>query len=936
MQIQRRFPCVSAGCVLAAFWFTVLLAGTVAAAAGKVPLTVAERLGVDRTAEPITSGVPLPKGAVTEVGQCRLLADGRAVPAQFRAAGLWRPGRSIRWLLVDCQADVAANGKRAFTLEYGDGAKAPAPPKSPLRVQQDADGFTVHTGAATFRVSRKRFSLFEQVTLAERGVLVAAPGDKPRAGAVIGGLRPMVTRAIPSAKNTGGGHLIYVKNLGDAAEQFTLSFVSDREYELVGSRSGPVGRGTWRQDFTSTNNAIGIPTDAWLNGQRPKKGDVFTFRAVAAGSTARSDRVSSAEVIESGPMRVVLRVRGAFVLDADSSAPAMEFTAWYHFHAGSARVRLQFTLENNGFGGRTNSGNARNCRIGGVNCVFFDRMALELPLAIERPADVWLGGDAAAKPVKGDLQGTVELYQDSNGGEHWARYKDPKYNPRPNSYVTFKGYKVYRDGKPVAEGGRALGWMSVCAKDRGLTVAVKDFWQQFPKGVSAAGDGTVRIELFPARYAGDYPFRSGEHKTHEVLFHFHTAAALPDRGEAVARAFNEPLRLEPGPQWFATTRVLGGLHPFDVAGYRAYEVRNLSAIGVFGEGVRKGPSILSRREQHDFYGWMDYGDVSMDFENASGQWGMKYDLDLQFARQWARSGNPRWWRLFAAAVRHHCDIDVHHQPHYAWSHYVKGGSWAHSLHGEAGHRNPNRNYNRFTKDLCFGALGAAALHYLTGDWKAHDNCLEQAENALARYMSVQQDPGQTRNRMGGRGDAGTLNRLMAGYVLAGDPRFLERARWTIRDCRFDGRPAKHGATSLWASAFYMVALARYLEHFPEDADARKWFLAHVETLHASCHEKNGEFQGMYYTITPKPDGTIAGRGTTSHYNILAADVLSIGYRLTGEKKYMDMARRCFAYGVKHACWKNGPPTYYHIHSGNGGTHGGFFMAEDAKLRAEGK
>ena len=131
----------------------------------------------------------------------------------------------------------------------------------------------------------------------------------------------------------------------------------------------------------------------------------------------------------------------------------------------------------------------------------------------------------------------------------------------------------------------------------------------------------------------------------------------------------------------------------------------------------------------------------------------------------------------------------------------------------------------------------------------------------------------------------------------------------------------------------VIAAANSVDAFPEDADAKKWLLAHVETLHRSCWEADGEFQGIYYAITPRPDGSVKGRGQCSHYNIMAADALAIGYRLSGERKYLDMARKCFAYGVKNACWVNGPPTYFSIHSANGGTHGQFFMVEDAKTRA---
>ena len=55
-----------------------------------VPLTVAEPAGVARIAEPVTFGVPLPKGLTSDTARLRLTRpDGRAVPASFRVAKRW-------------------------------------------------------------------------------------------------------------------------------------------------------------------------------------------------------------------------------------------------------------------------------------------------------------------------------------------------------------------------------------------------------------------------------------------------------------------------------------------------------------------------------------------------------------------------------------------------------------------------------------------------------------------------------------------------------------------------------------------------------------------------------------------------------------------------------------------------------------------------------
>ncbi len=901
----------------------------VLAAPRSVPLTVAERDGVARFNEPVTSGIPLPKGELNDIDQVRLLRDGREVPAQFRAAGVWRPGGSVRWLLVDFQASLAPEEEQKYVLEYGQGVARTARPSTPVRVEDRDDALAVNTGPAAFRISKRRFSLFEEVRLADGTAVVSdSSAEKPQRGAHVRKLRAMATRPIPSPRNQGNSHLIYASPTdGAAADDYTLRFVTDRRYEVTGAKAGPVGTGEYLQDFAAAHGAIAIPRDAWLPYHLPRQGDVYTFRTIPAGASAASEGVFEAAVLEPGPLRSVIRVKGSL---GPASAPALEYTAWYHFHAGSGRVKLEFTLENNHHGGRTPDGNARNAEIGGVNCVFFDEAVLRLPLAVKKHVLARLGGAPDKLELTAALDERVELYQDSSGGDHWDRYRRAECRPRPNSYVSLRGYRMTKGENVFRTGDRALGWMDVSDEALGLTVAIADFWQNYPKALSAGPDGAIEIGLFPGRYAGDFALRSGEHKTHSVLFDFHAAPRGTRHTKALAAAFSTPLRLEAAPAWYARSRALGALHPYDPRQYPAYETRNLSTIGVYPPG-EDGPSVPGQIEKYEFHGWMDYGDVPIDFETPSGQWGMKYDMDYHMARQYARTLHPGWWRLFAAAARHTADIDLHHQPHYPGLHFVQGGNWAHSLHDEPGHKNPHRNYNHFTKDLAFAARGTAAFHYLTGNWKCRDACLEVCENALAQYMSPQEKPDPTEhNRMGWRGDACTLNRLLEGWLLSGEEKYLERARWQIATCAYDGRPPKHRPISLWSSVFYMMALSRYVETFPEDEAARGYLLAHLETLRKSIDPEHG----IYYTITPQPDGSVQGNGTCSHYNIMAADALAVGYTLTGDRAYLEAARRCFEYGVENACWEGGPATYAQVHSANGAMHGNVFMAVSAAAGSE--
>lgn len=130
-----------------------------------VPLQVFNPLGVARTHEPVTSGIPLPRGlAITDPAALRLVdARGAAVPAQFTPLARWGTGPAdasapIRWVLVDFQATVEPQGTTYYFVQQG----GPGPTASaPVTVTDAADTLTIDTGATQFAIGKKDGSLSE-------------------------------------------------------------------------------------------------------------------------------------------------------------------------------------------------------------------------------------------------------------------------------------------------------------------------------------------------------------------------------------------------------------------------------------------------------------------------------------------------------------------------------------------------------------------------------------------------------------------------------------------------------------------------------------------------------------------------------------------------------------------------------------------------------
>ncbi len=140
--------------------------------AQQVALEVKNPGGLTVEQWPITTGVPFPPGALQSADQVRLLDEaGKEMPVQVARTGLHEDG-SVRWLLLDFQADVPKAGC-TLALEYGQGVSRVAVPR-PLKVEDTEDAVRVDTGPLQFSVSKSRFNGLDTITI--EGSEVVAEG----------------------------------------------------------------------------------------------------------------------------------------------------------------------------------------------------------------------------------------------------------------------------------------------------------------------------------------------------------------------------------------------------------------------------------------------------------------------------------------------------------------------------------------------------------------------------------------------------------------------------------------------------------------------------------------------------------------------------------------------------------------------------------------
>ena len=60
-------------------------------------------------------------------------------------------------------------------------------------------------------------------------------------------------------------------------------------------------------------------------------------------------------------------------------------------------------------------------------------------------------------------------------------------------------YRVERDGEPFGEGEKTRGWTTLCGSRASALVALRDLWQEYPKGYRLTQDG-VDVQFWPSEY----------------------------------------------------------------------------------------------------------------------------------------------------------------------------------------------------------------------------------------------------------------------------------------------------------------------------------------------------------------------------------------------------------------------------------------------------
>ncbi len=762
-----------------------------------VALTVKEHGKVARPSWPVTSGVPLPRGAVKESSELSLSSGGKAVPCQFNTVTRW-PDGSVKWTELNFQADLPAGGECKYRLAKG-ASKAAA---IAVTVTEAADAFKIDTGTIAFTVPKQK-------------------------GNIIGEIRS-------GGKLLATGQGVRILGARDAQKGLVFSTLNGKVEKAEVERSGPVMVRLHLLLTCSTKDGKAfVPVTASKKKYGEPSGDFFKVRVRMWAYAGKPYVYMTLSLLHRGPM--------------DDSADA-----------------------------------------------FFKSAALEL-----KPATALT--EASSDGVSGSLGGKgFRLFQYLGAGRADYAMKSARKSPKPH-------FKVLVDGAEKKAGQRASG--NVVTETMGF--GVRRFYEYAPTAITVKPE-KVAVEMLPDDPEQEmHVLDQGRQRSHEILLDFSTKAA-----DALA-AFQAPRLLAlASPSWYADLEVFGMIAEEaggDIGKYPAAVHKPMQRFEQLQRAMVDEKSIDRKNSRTIFAymhpGWLDYGDLSW----APGWSNGHYDWSLSMILHFLRTGRREFFEAADAMAWHRMDIAQNHslecgkvRPQRAWCRGLTFYEKDNHRSAGAGPK-PTHSWNR--------GLGYYAL--LTGNETARQTALLSGKGLKQyydRYGKSTLAEGKWAGNWKGKGpvyatgkqeqrtEGWSIENFLGCYEITGEQQWLHCAanlfKATLLDYKrqktFTGKGIKGNASLMFA---YCLSPACRTHHYSRDPEVLagirymidEGVVAEYGNLRGGKKLPDGKEQMTAFSIK-------AGK-IVPVFNVFYANPIAYTYMQTGDKKYLNIARKVFRNGV---------------------------------------
>ncbi|PPI79372.1 hypothetical protein DXI23_03725 [Marinobacter flavimaris] len=536
------------------------------------------------------------------------------------------------------------------------------------------------------------------------------------------------------------------------------------------------------------------------------------------------------EVIEAGPVSITVKQDG--VWKKSDGSDHVRVTCELAIYSANGLMEVSVTPHNP----RRASHPGGLWDLGDRGSVFFRGLNVETTFSQEGHITLISGEPETSKTVTSNQ--SAGIYQDSSGGTHWD---SPNHVDRFGKITTrFRGYSISKDGQAISSGLRANPRLIWESDKTSLQIAVPRFWQNFPTSVCGEQRKVV-AGLFPEDSGQLYELQGGERKR-QTLFIDHS-----ERKDDLSWVY-APLT----PVLDASVYEASDAFPWFQANQPKGPLDEL-----INQGLEGPYNFFQKREQIDEYGWRNFGDIFADHETLYqpegepplvSHYNNQYDAIYGFARQFALTGDSRWFELMDDLARHVVDIDIYHTNEDR-AEYNHGLFW-HTDHYLPAHTATHRTFTRHNDTSSTPGQtggGPAAEHcYTTGllyhylmtgqadsraavldltQWMV--NLHDGSRGLLAQLLAVKKqevpklkalvrgEQPSTHRYPFTRGTGNYLTALMDAAILEPHNGWLEKASQVMRDTIHPGDDI--GARNLldveigWSYLILLSAMARFLK-----------------------------------------------------------------------------------------------------------------------------
>lgn len=570
------------------------------------------------------------------------------------------------------------------------------------------------------------------------------------------------------------------------------------------------------------------------------------------------------EILENNSIRLVLRLSGQFIgvdaldlryttiLTLSPNSPELRWTQFFHFYGGTAQFDLSH-LE-----GRWHVPSANELHFG-------------------------------EKKINLKPSGSFRLWQKEDLTYDWTN-SDEENGTGERS----EGCFVWSDGK------NAAGF------------AVRDFWQKSPamftlhcsvsrqtcvKPVpsSVSRQTCVKFDFWCGSSRNCSILSSGTSFRHEMLFSLGDDISQLKQG---LQAFCHPLAWSIDPAYVCETYALGYLSPEEPRRCPGFE-----------NSLRDGLDKLfeQRRNDPSYYGQLNYGDWPMKRGAYGSTWTMyadnEYDAPHVLFMLFARSGRWEYFQAARAGAIHMTDVDTHCATGGMFFHGYSNNAEDHQAHrgnpGEWGH---------------VWADGMLDYYYFTGDITALESAKALGDFCLRGFDSPMN------SFIGGHAP---IRRIFAGCERAvgwplitlaslaeatNDQSYLEKAHQMVDylkhfvnepDDEMEQAPSGKGRGHWWRILMqdgckpFMVGvlyegLKRYHRLTGDDTCIEIFRKSLDWLIDKMWYPLRGTFEYEFNAFNA------SHRDSFPHYiNLIVVDGFAYAYRLTGEKRYLQIGSQAF-------------------------------------------